>query len=166
MDADNALGHVAGHYGMNKAIELAKQYGVGSVFMRGSNHYGASGYWARLALRENMIGFAFSNAGANMAPWGAKKQMVGNNPPAWAVPSAVLEAGEKLLPGDTQPAFIDIALSVVAGNHSTSTGGAARICRPAGRWTAMATRRSAPRPARQAAASCRWPSTRVPAWRS
>ena len=117
MDADNALGHVAGHYGMNKAIELAKQYGVGAVFMRGSNHYGASGYWARLALRENMIGFAFSNAGANMAPWGARKQMVGNNPPAWAVPSAVLAAGETLLPGDTQPAFIDIALSVVAGNR-------------------------------------------------
>jgi L-2-hydroxycarboxylate dehydrogenase (NAD+) len=117
MDADNALGHVAGHYGMSKAIELARQYGVGAVFMRGSNHYGASGYWARLALRENMAGFAFSNAAANMAPWGAKKQLVGNNPPAWVAPSQMLAPGEQLLPGDTQPAFIDIALSVVAGNR-------------------------------------------------
>src|SRR5438067_5562509 len=86
LDVDNALGHVAGHYGMEKAIELAKQYGMGTCFVRSSNHYGASGYWARLALRHNMVGFAFTTATASIAPWGGKETLVGNNPPSWAIP--------------------------------------------------------------------------------
>src|ERR1700704_2271978 len=47
----NGLGHVAGHVGMERAIELAREYAVGTVMVRDSNHYGASGYWARLPLR-------------------------------------------------------------------------------------------------------------------
>ena len=62
ISADNGLGHVAGHVGMERAIELAREYGVGTVLVRDSNHYGASGYWARLPLRHNMIGFAFTTA--------------------------------------------------------------------------------------------------------
>src|SRR5438105_9510430 len=94
--ADNGLGHVAGHIGMERAIELARQYGVGTVFVRDSNHYGASGYWARLPLRHNMIGFAFTTATARVAPWGGREGVVGNNPPAWAVPSRVVEPGADL----------------------------------------------------------------------
>jgi LDH2 family malate/lactate/ureidoglycolate dehydrogenase len=115
--ADNAPGHVAGGYGMERAIELAREFGVGTVFMRDSNHYGASGYWARLALQHNMVGYAFSNAPANMAPYGAKRAMVGNNPPAWAIPSRIVDEGEPLPAGESDPAFLDIALSVVAGNR-------------------------------------------------
>src|SRR2546425_1913004 len=37
--ADNGLGHVAGHVGMERAIELAREDGVGTVFVRDSNHY-------------------------------------------------------------------------------------------------------------------------------
>ena len=117
IEADNALGHVAGHAGMEKAIELAKEYGVGTAFVRDSNHYGASGYWARLALRHNMVGFAFTSAMASIAPWGAREQLVGNNPPAWAIPTQVVSPDEPLPPGETDPMFIDIALSVVAGNR-------------------------------------------------
>ena len=32
--ADNGLGHVAGHVGMNRAIELAREFGVGTAFVR------------------------------------------------------------------------------------------------------------------------------------
>jgi LDH2 family malate/lactate/ureidoglycolate dehydrogenase len=117
MDGDNGIGHVVGHYGMDLAIDLAARYGVGEVFVRNSNHYGTSGYWARLALKHNMIGYAFSNASANMAPWGAKQKLVGNNPPAWAVPSRVAKPGEDPRPGELDPLFLDIALSVVAGNR-------------------------------------------------
>src|SRR3982750_1939822 len=52
ISADNGLGHVAGHVGMERAIDLARDYGVGTVFVRDSNHYGASGFWARLPLRH------------------------------------------------------------------------------------------------------------------
>src|SRR3954451_6080118 len=117
MTADNGLGHVAGHVGMERAIELARQYGVGTVFMRDSNHYGASGYWARLPLRHNMIGFAFTTASPRVAPWGGKEGVVGNNPPAWAIPSKVVETEGELPPNEADSLFIDIALSVVAGNR-------------------------------------------------
>lgn len=117
LSGDNGLGHVVGHAGMSKAIELAKQYGTGSVFVRDSNHYGASQYWARQALRHNMVGFAFTNALASMAPWGAKQMLVGNNPPSWAIPTRVVSPDEPLPPGETDPVFLDVALSVVAGNR-------------------------------------------------
>src|SRR5207245_4731737 len=117
INAENGLGHVAGHVGMQRAIELAHEYGVGTVFVRDSNHYGASGYWARLALRHNMIGFAFTTATARVAPWGGKEGIVGNNPPAWAVPSRVVEPEAELSAADAESMFLDVALSVVAGNR-------------------------------------------------
>jgi len=117
LSADNALGHVAGQAGMERAIALAKEFGVGTVFVRDSNHYGASGYWARQALRHNMVGFAFTSALASIAPWGAKEALVGNNPPAWAIPARVVSPEEPLPAGETDPVFLDIALSVVAGNR-------------------------------------------------
>jgi LDH2 family malate/lactate/ureidoglycolate dehydrogenase len=102
---------------MERAIQLAREYGVGNVFVRHSNHYGASGYWARLALQHTMIGFGFTTAVASIAPWGAKEALVGNNPPAWAVPSRVVPDGEALPAAETDSLFLDIALSVVAGNR-------------------------------------------------
>jgi LDH2 family malate/lactate/ureidoglycolate dehydrogenase len=115
--ADNGLGHVAGHAGMERAIELAREYGVGTVFVRDSNHYGASGYWARLPLRHNMIGFSFTTATARVAPWGGRVGVVGNNPPAWALPSRLVPSDGELPAADADSLFLDIALSVVAGNR-------------------------------------------------
>lgn len=117
ISADNALGHVAGHVGMERAIELAREYGVGTTFVRDSNHYGASGYWARLALRHNMIGFAFTTASPRVAPWGGTQGLVGNNPPAWALPTKVLSPDAELPASEAESMFLDMALSVVAGNR-------------------------------------------------
>src|SRR6185437_14859560 len=106
ISADNGLGHVAGHVGMERAIELAREYGVGTVMMRDRNHYGASGYWARLALRHNMIGFAFTTASPSVAPWGGKKGQVGNNPPAWALPSKVVGPNQELPAPEAESLFL------------------------------------------------------------
>jgi LDH2 family malate/lactate/ureidoglycolate dehydrogenase len=108
MSGGGGLGHVVAHYGMEQAIDLARLHGVGCVFMRESNHYGASGYWARLAVQAGMAGFAVTNAGASIAPWGGTTPLVGNNPPAWAVPGGA---------GPDDAIFLDMALSVVAGNR-------------------------------------------------
>jgi len=115
--ADRALGHVAAYAGVRKAIELAKEYGVGNVIVRDSNHYGHSGFWSSVPVRHNMIGFAFTNAGPTMAAWGGKETIVGNNPPSWAIPSKVVDPEKKLPSGDYEPVFLDMALSVVAGNR-------------------------------------------------
>jgi LDH2 family malate/lactate/ureidoglycolate dehydrogenase len=117
VSADNGLGHVAGHVGMERAIDLAREYGVGNVFVRDSNHYGASGYWARLPLRHNMIGFAFTTANPRVAPWGGRQGVVGNNPPSWAIPTRAVAPGADLPADEADSVFIDIALSVVAGNR-------------------------------------------------
>ncbi len=136
------LGHVAAQHGVERAIELAREHGVGCVFMRESNHYGASGYWARLPVRHGMAGFAVTNASASIAPWGGTEPVVGNNPPAWAVPVAATggggggggggndgdgadgadgdgSAGGASLDGEgpIDAVFLDMALSVVAGNR-------------------------------------------------
>jgi len=116
-DADRALGHVAAYHGMRKAIELAKEYGTSTVVVRSSNHYGHSGFWASVPVRHNMAGFSFTNAGPTMALYGGKQAIVGNNPPSWAVPSKVSDPSHKGPASDYEPVFIDMALSVVAGNR-------------------------------------------------
>ena len=50
VDADNSLGHVAGIYAMNMAIEKADATGFASVAVRNSNHYGAAACFAMMAL--------------------------------------------------------------------------------------------------------------------
>jgi L-2-hydroxycarboxylate dehydrogenase (NAD+) len=117
MTGDNALGHVAAYAGMRKAIELAKEYGSGTVFMRESNHYGHSGFWASLAVRQNMIGFAVTNATAGIAPFGGKEPLIGNNPPSWAIPTKIVDPNVVLPDAEYQPVFLDMALSTVAGNR-------------------------------------------------
>src|SRR3954469_24930285 len=37
ISGDGCIGHVAAYYGVRKAIELAKEYGVGNVVVRDSN---------------------------------------------------------------------------------------------------------------------------------
>jgi LDH2 family malate/lactate/ureidoglycolate dehydrogenase len=64
-----------------------------------------------------MIGFSFTTAVASIAPWGAKEALVGNNPPAWALPTQVAPADGSLSAAEADSMFIDIALSVVAGNR-------------------------------------------------
>jgi L-2-hydroxycarboxylate dehydrogenase (NAD+) len=116
-DADGSLGHVAAYHGVRKAIELAKEWGTGTVVVRNSNHYGHSGFWASVPVRHNMIGFAFTNAGPTMALYGGKEAIVGNNPPSWAIPTKVVDPSKKLPAAEYEPVFIDMALSVVAGNR-------------------------------------------------
>ncbi|MCC6179546.1 MAG: Ldh family oxidoreductase [Chloroflexi bacterium] len=117
LSGDNAQGHVAAFAGMRKAIELAKEYGTGTVMVRDSNHYGHSAFWAMQPIRHNMVGFSFTNALSTMAAWGGKEALVGNNPPSWAVPSRVADESNPLPIGDLDPVFLDMALSVVAGNR-------------------------------------------------
>jgi LDH2 family malate/lactate/ureidoglycolate dehydrogenase len=112
MSGGGGLGHVCAHYGMEQAIALAREHGVGCVFMRESSHYGASGYWARLAARQGLAGFAVTNAGASLAPWGGTEPLIGNNPPSWALPTATGADGTV-----REAVFLDMALSVVAGNR-------------------------------------------------
>jgi len=104
VDAHQAMGQVAAHAGMELAVESAIRTGQGSVAIRNSTHCGALAYFAMMAPVAGCIGFAVTNAGMNMMPWGGKAKLVGNNPLAYAVPTP-----------EAFPLVLDMATSVVAG---------------------------------------------------
>jgi LDH2 family malate/lactate/ureidoglycolate dehydrogenase len=86
-DGHRGLGSVSATKAMSLAIELAAANGVGAVAVRDSTHFGVASYYAMLALPSNFIGLAFSNAGPEIAPWGAVRATVGTNPWSVAVPA-------------------------------------------------------------------------------
>jgi LDH2 family malate/lactate/ureidoglycolate dehydrogenase len=87
LDAHRASGHVAATRAMELALELAGEAGIGAVGVRDSTHFGVAAYYAERALERGCIGMAYTNAGPEIAPWGASTAVVGTNPWAVAVPT-------------------------------------------------------------------------------
>lgn len=87
LDARRAHGAIAATHAMRLALELAETHGIGAVGVRNSTHLGAAGYFAELATERQCVGLVFTNAGPEIAPWGATNAVVGTNPWAVAVPS-------------------------------------------------------------------------------
>ncbi|WP_332719819.1 Ldh family oxidoreductase [Pelagibacterium mangrovi] len=116
VDADAALGPVAATYAMRLASTKAAQAGIGAVTVRNSDFIGTCAHSAMIALEAGHIGMTWTNGHPGMAPWGGRKNAIGNNPLAWAVPG-----------GSGAPVVLDIAMSVVAGGkirHAAKTGSA------------------------------------------
>lgn len=101
LDAAKGFGYVAAHHAMTRAIEKARGSGIAIVGVRHSNHFGIAGYHAALAAKSDLIGIAMTNAGAEMAPWGSAKPVLGTNPWGMAVPRG----------GERDPVILDIALT-------------------------------------------------------
>ena len=104
VDGDAGLGLVVAPFAMQVAIEKAKTAGTGWVSVRNSNHFGIAGYHAMLALREDMIGMAMTNASALVAPTFSIERMLGTNPIAVAIPA------------DKQPPFVADFATTTAAN--------------------------------------------------
>ncbi len=100
VDAHNGIGTVAAAKAMRLAIEKAKVCGIGQVVVRNSTHFGSSAVHACQASDAGCLGIAFTNAGPEMAPWGAREGAVGTNPWGIAAPT-----------GLGFPAVLDIALT-------------------------------------------------------
>jgi len=87
VDGGNAMGQIAAHFAMARAIERAGVHGIAAAAVRGSNHCGAMAYFAAQALEHDMIGLATTNALPTMAPWGGAERLLGINPLAIAIPA-------------------------------------------------------------------------------
>jgi len=87
VDGDSGLGLVVAPYAMQVAIKKAAAVGSGWVSVQNSNHFGIAGQYAMMALKEDMIGIAMTNASALVAPTFSKERMLGTNPIAVAVPA-------------------------------------------------------------------------------
>ena len=79
-DGNCGMGHVIAYKAMKTAIEKAKKYGLGSVAVRNSTHFGIAGYYSLMATKEGMIGFAVTNARPSMPPTFGVEPMLGTNP--------------------------------------------------------------------------------------
>lgn len=102
MDASNGLGHPAGVKTMQMCVAKARHSGVALATVRNSNHYGIAGYYAMMALPEDMIGVSFTNSGPLVAPTHGRQALLGTNPIAVAVPA-----------GRNRPYVLDMATSIV-----------------------------------------------------
>ncbi len=87
VDGDGAYGMVAAKKSMEIAVEKAKNAGSGWVTTNNSNHFGIAGYYAMMALEEDMIGIAMTNANSLVAPTYSKDKRLGTNPIAVTVPA-------------------------------------------------------------------------------
>ena len=87
LDGNHGLGMVIGKYAMNLAINKARTYGMGSVAVRNSTHFGIAGYYPTMAVAEGMIGLTFTNARPSVCPTFGTQPLLGTNPIAFAAPT-------------------------------------------------------------------------------
>ncbi len=102
LDGANGLGQVVAYRAMSRCIKLADQAGLAVTTVRNSNHFGIAGYYAMMALPEDMIGISLTNSGPLVAPTFGIRPAVGTNPIAVAIPA-----------GDERPYVLDMATSIV-----------------------------------------------------
>ncbi|AMK15974.1 L-sulfolactate dehydrogenase [Methanobrevibacter olleyae] len=87
IDGKNLFGQYVAHEAMSLAIKKAKESGIGAVGAFNSNHFGVTGYYSDLAIRNDMIGIVICNTDPGVAPLGGKKAILGTNPIAIGIPS-------------------------------------------------------------------------------
>jgi (2R)-3-sulfolactate dehydrogenase (NADP+) len=115
LDADNALGAVAGMRAAELAVERARESGAGIVAVRRSNHIGSLGFYLRRITAGGMVGMAFTNGPPAMSPPGGSTPYLGTNPIAAGFPTT------------GAPVIVDMATSQVARGHILK---AARVREP------------------------------------
>jgi L-2-hydroxycarboxylate dehydrogenase (NAD+) len=104
VDGDAGLGLVVAPQAMQIAIDKAKNVGTGWVSVKNSNHFGIAGSFAMMALENDMIGIAMTNASALVAPTFSIERLLGTNPIAVAIPAG------------NEPAFVADFATTTAAN--------------------------------------------------
>ena len=102
LDGGNGLGQVVAYRAMSRCIKMADETGLAVTTVRNSNHFGIAGYYAMMALPEDMIGISLTNSRPLVAPTFGISPALGTNPIAVAVPA-----------GEEQPFVLDMATSIV-----------------------------------------------------
>ena len=102
LDGENGLGPVVAYRAMSRCIEMADETGIAVTTVRNSNHFGIAGYYAMMALPEDMIGISLTNSQPLVAPTFGLSRVLGTNPIAVAVPA-----------GKEKSFVLDMATSIV-----------------------------------------------------
>jgi (2R)-3-sulfolactate dehydrogenase (NADP+) len=86
VDACSGFAHAAIDAGLPALVEAARSSGVASLAVRNSYNCGVLGYHTERIASSGLVALAFTNAPASIAPWGARKPVLGTNPWSLAVP--------------------------------------------------------------------------------
>ena len=104
VNGDNGMGHLAMRFASRIAIEKARTAGTAWVGVRWSNHAGPASLYAKMPMRQGMIGMYFAVGNANhLPPWGGVEMLLSTNPVAVAIPA-----------GSEPPIVLDMATTVAA----------------------------------------------------
>lgn len=107
VDGDGGLGHEPGRQAMELAIARAHAIGVGVVVVRNSSHFGAAGFYTRMAADAGLVGMAATSAaGVQVAPTGGAEARLGTDPWSFAAPGS-----------DGVPFLLDMATTTVAAGR-------------------------------------------------
>ena len=87
INGNSGFGQAVSYKSMELAIKKAKEVGIGCVGVHNTNHFGVTGFYSDLALREECIGFVIANTDPAIAPLGGKEPLIGTNPIALGIPS-------------------------------------------------------------------------------
>ncbi|GGE27624.1 lactate dehydrogenase [Agaricicola taiwanensis] len=104
VNGDDGLGFVVATKAMSEAIDIARECGIAFVTAFNSAHFGMAASYLKMAVKENMAAFVFTNASPAMPIWGGREPFLGTSPFAFAAPAG------KNHPG----VMLDMATSVVA----------------------------------------------------
>ena len=103
LDGDYGLGQWITYEATRRAMDLARDAGVGVVAVKNSNHFGAAAYYTQMMAKEDMIGLVMSDGECDVVPFGGREKFCGTDPISLCVPA------------ENQPWFcMDMATSEVA----------------------------------------------------
>jgi LDH2 family malate/lactate/ureidoglycolate dehydrogenase len=104
VDAGGGLGHPAGKLAMEVAIAKASAIGMASVVVRNTAHYGACGFYTKMAADAGLIGMSTTTTpGVTVAPTGGAQGRLGTDPWSMSAPGA-----------EGAPFLLDMATATVA----------------------------------------------------
>ncbi|WP_174819864.1 3-dehydro-L-gulonate 2-dehydrogenase [Paenibacillus koleovorans] len=120
-DGQCGPGNLNATFAMDRAIALSKQYGLGAVALRRTNHWMRAGTYGWQAAEAGCIGICWTNTMPNMPPWGGRESKLGNNPLVLAVPR---EEGPVVLDiAMTQYSYGKLSTYVLSGDSLPYDGG-------------------------------------------
>ncbi|MCU1586178.1 MAG: hypothetical protein JWM49_2734 [Microbacteriaceae bacterium] len=106
VDGHHGLGHPTGIRSMQLAIEKARAGGIGMVVVRNSLHFGALGFYARLASEQGLLSIVTTTTRTPVtSATGGTTPILGTNPIAFSAPRV-----------NGEPLLVDMSTSVVALN--------------------------------------------------
>lgn len=103
LSCGNGLGFVAAHQGMEMSIAKARDFGIGMTTIKDGHHIGMVGYYPMMAVKNDMIGMAMTNASRSVRPALGARPRVGTNPIAFGAPA-----------GEERDFIFDMATSTIA----------------------------------------------------